>query len=761
MGFTETLRLVLDADMQGGVRNVENFGNKAEREFSKSEKTLDKWGNRLTSAGTGMVAFGAAALFGLGKMAMASEEAELSVVKLENTISNMPKLAGETSSQFIDLAESIQDVTAADADAIVEGQALLGTFNLTAQEIKGITPLVVDYARKFGTDIPTAAVQVGKALDGSVGALKKNGVSIDETLFKTDRYRAVQEALANQVGGFAEAEGKTFAGSLERLKNQLGDIAEGVGSGAVDAFTSMFGAVDMVSDKLNQLSPEAQNTIGKLATYGSVALIAAGGTSVLIGQVVKARENFGTAWSAVGGLTERLGGLKTAAILGGAAIGVLVTGFALWSDESAENRAEQERLRESLRQTEGSIKGVTRELVIDAFRPWIDGLNDAGVSVNDLTDALDGNKDAVEKVKRASFEMGASNGRGLRLQLEAGTKAIKDQRDALKEESEFTGEATGATDELTQATGEAAGSIDDMAESTEDAKTALQEWADAQRAMFDPLFKFNDALIENEQAQGRVAAAELGLIAAEQELAKAQREHGRSSDEAAEASMNLMGAQTDLEDANRDVISSAVDYESAFADLKAGIEAGTVKISEAKGTIDRWAASGRVSAGSAAFFKGEIDKLTGAIRNVPNQKATSLTVNAAQAREQLSAVRSAINNVPAYKRVDIDVAVRTKGGVSVGGGSFKIFHTGGVVPGQRGQEVAAILLGQEEVLEYDDPRHSSNLGVPAMARSGLGGGQVVQYHYHLNIAGSVLSERDLIRIVRDEHQRGGFRGLVR
>ena len=170
----------------------------------------------------------------------------------------MPRLAGENSKSFIDLAQSIQDKTAADADQIVEAEALLGTFRLTGDEIRQITPLVVDLSRKFGIDMNSAAIQVGKALDGNVGALKRNGISIDENLFKTDRYAAVTKALREQVGGFAEEEGKTFAGSLERLKNQMGDVAEGVGVGAVDAFTTLFSTVEGGLNFIKDLSPATQ-----------------------------------------------------------------------------------------------------------------------------------------------------------------------------------------------------------------------------------------------------------------------------------------------------------------------------------------------------------------------------------------------------------------------------------------------------------------------------------------------------------------------
>ncbi|HZM40879.1 MAG TPA: hypothetical protein VFB94_17285, partial [Acidimicrobiales bacterium] len=123
MAFTEALRLVVDADTRGAVQGIERLGATADRELGKSEKSMDKWGNRLTSLGTGMIAFGGAALVGLGALAKSSEEANLAQVKLQNTIDNMPKLAGSTASEFTDLADSIQKVTAANADAIVEAEA--------------------------------------------------------------------------------------------------------------------------------------------------------------------------------------------------------------------------------------------------------------------------------------------------------------------------------------------------------------------------------------------------------------------------------------------------------------------------------------------------------------------------------------------------------------------------------------------------------------------------------------------------------------
>lgn len=677
--FTETLRLFVDADMKGAISQTEKFGQTVKREGDKAEKSLDKWGSRLQTAGVGMVAFGSAALFGLGKMAMASEEAHLAVVKLENTVSNMPKLAGENTKQFIDLADSIQDVTAADADAIVEGQALLGTFNLTADQIKGITPLVVDYARKFGTDIPAASIQVGKALDGSIGALKKNGVSIDEALYKTDRYRAVQEALSDQVGGFAEAEGKTFAGSLQRLKNELGDLSEGVGAGAVEAFTTMFGAVSKASDALNSISPGLQGTIGKIATFGAVGLIAAGGVSTLIGTAIKAKENFQALGEGVSALSGKMGGLKGAGGIAG--VVAIAAGLAVVLGEA---NAASNRIAVDLDKLAAALNDTS-----EAGRESLE----QGIEQAMAFDKLD---DVVKKVADENFvlaEQLVDTAESMGLEADEAEKL----RDAIAKKKSEDVQGAVAQEEHSAAVEEGAEAMRDQAEATGEAKTALQEYADAQKALFDPLFAFNDALLANEEAQQKVTQAELAVIAADKELTKAQRENGRSSDEATEAAINLMEANEDLEEAHRNVIESAVDYDSAFAELKTAVQNGTITIGEAKTAIDRWADSGRLGASSAAFYKGEVDKLAGALKQQPGRVATKIEVtNAVQARETIYSVRDALNAIPRLTRAQIEVAVTQKGGIAVPGGG-RIFHGGGIVQGPPGADVPATLKVGEGV----------------------------------------------------------------
>lgn len=713
MAITEALRLVVDADTRGAVRGVENLGRTAERELSRSEKSLDKWGSRLTNVGAGLIGLGSVALVGLGKMAMMSEEANLATVKLENTLKNMPKLAGESSDQFIDLAESIQDVTAADADAIVEAQALLGTFQLTANEIKGITPLVVDYARKFGMDIPDAAIQVGKALDGQIGALKRNGVSIDEVLFKTDKYAAVQKALSQQVGGFAEAEGATFAGSVQRMKNELGDLAEGVGVGAVDAFSTLFGVVDVATTKFNELSPSAQSAIGKFATFGSVGLIAAGGVSILVGQAITMRKNFSAATDAASALITKFGGLGNAARLLAGPTALLAVGVALDQYNKAQQSMNTERLTDEFLAAGASAAAMDEVL---------NSLVNHGVTetIGAFEKLASTNRVAAERFVDQMEAAGADS------------RVIEEMRGYLR----TTGEAQRQTAADTETATGAFGAED---EAIDGATSALQDYSNALAAMTDPLFAAVDAVTGNRDAQLAYSDALAGVVEAQVALDEAIAEHGPNSTEAAEATRGLEDAHRGVADAQWGTVESAAQVDSALAALKDAVDAGDVSVDTFRDTLGQWVAQGfltqaqadeaaaavgglaasadvadakrveiPVFAPGAVPVAGQLDIVSDKVHQIPLSRNTHLSTSGAQfAIGELDAVARRVNAISGAN-------VR----VSVGGGGGLVMHDGGIVPGPRGQEVAAILQAGERVVSLDEM--DATFTGPA-GHSGMGG----------------------------------------
>lgn len=738
MGFQETLRLLVEADTKGAVQNVEKLGTAAQREASKSKTNLDKWGNGLTKAGAGMVTFGAVALAGLGAAAMASEEARLSEVKLENTLANMPKLAGENKKQFIDLADAIQGKTAADGDAIVAGEAMLGTFSLTADEIKNLTPLVVDYARKFGLDIPAAATMVGKAVDGSVGALKRNGVSIDEVMFKTDRYGAVQKALSEQVGGFAEAEGKTFAGSLQRMKNQMGDVVEGVGVGAVDAFTDLAGGVTFVTDKLNAMSPAAQSVIGKTATFGAVALIATGGVTTLAGQLIKSKEGVMTLINAGSSLVGALGGIKGAAIgaAGAAGIGALI--FAAKELEANNQKKVLDEMAEGFE--------AVNFAATDSSKAAIRNIDSIGLLDEAFQKAEDSGGDASKQLIDLAEKAGVSK------------DTIADYRKEIDQHAEATKNAGASQDGFADSTDGATDAMGEAEDATKQAEDALKDYLDTLRGTFDPLFAMSDALSKNQEAHGTLITKQMEAKAAQDAYDEAVRNHGETSKAATEAAAKNMDAQQALTSAERDARGAVVDLKGASATLKNEMDNNGLTAAKARQQFINMALSMGYTQGEAEQLASDFGFVTAQAQTLGRQRPRpSVNVTGDDtARRKLRSVRDEVFNIPTSRHVDVTVAARTIGN-ALSLLSQATHHAGGgpmapgevSVVGEDGPEL--VVAGAQGAHVYNQAQLKSTGGGRSM---GLGGETHIHNYY---IAGSVLAEQELLKLVNKNTRKG--RGL--
>lgn len=292
MALTDSLRILITANGAQAEREFGKVGAAARRSLGQAETSTARMGRSLTSAGVAMATFGGVALVGLYKAAQAADEENLAIEKLNTAFANSPVLVGQSTEALLEQAAALQDSTKYADDATINMQAMLATFRVTSDEIETLTPLVQDLASFWGTDLESAAKAVGKAMQGNIGALSRQGIVIDEAAFAADRYSAVIAGLRENAGGFAAQEGETFAGQLAILKNNLGDVAEGLGQGVLQAVNQLVGPVQSLSDAFQNMNPESQALVGQIATFGAVALTTAGGVSFLAGQVLTAVDRF-------------------------------------------------------------------------------------------------------------------------------------------------------------------------------------------------------------------------------------------------------------------------------------------------------------------------------------------------------------------------------------------------------------------------------------------------------------------------------------
>lgn len=159
----------------------------------------------------------------------AFSESQQSAVELQYALDQFPLTADTNAEALMRLNSQLALKTKFDDDATASGQAVLAQFGLTGAQIEEMTPLLQDYAARTGKDLPTAAADLGKALQGQGRALKTIGLDLTDTGTASGNYTQLMAGLRDQVGGFAEEQGASAAGTADRMKNSFGELQETTG----------------------------------------------------------------------------------------------------------------------------------------------------------------------------------------------------------------------------------------------------------------------------------------------------------------------------------------------------------------------------------------------------------------------------------------------------------------------------------------------------------------------------------------------------
>lgn len=269
--------------------------DKASNTFDKVGDSADRSGRKVSGFGSSFanlgkaVAVGAAAL-GVGAIALgkgfynAAIESAKVTAQTEAVIKSMGGVAGVTANQVADLAEALSMQTGVDDELIQSGQNVLLTFaNVRNEAGKGpktfdrATKAALDMSVALGTDVSSAAMQLGKALnDPTDGLAKLTRSGIQFTDQQKEQIKAMQEAgdiagaqsvmldeLERQFGGSAEAQ----ATAGDQLKVVWGNLQETIGNGLVPVVeqaatwltTALPAALDVGSRAFESARPYLEN----------------------------------------------------------------------------------------------------------------------------------------------------------------------------------------------------------------------------------------------------------------------------------------------------------------------------------------------------------------------------------------------------------------------------------------------------------------------------------------------------------------------
>jgi len=236
MAGSRTLKLSILAD-------VDDLRKKLTEADNEVQGFGGKLGNFAKVAGAAFAAAGAAAAAYAGKLLVdgvkAAIEDEAAQAKLATTLGNV---TGATKAQIAATEDYITKTAIAFGvtdDELRPSLDRLVRSTKNVEEAQKLQSLALDVAAGTGKNLTSVSEALAKAHDGNFGALKKLGVTIDESIIKSKDFDAATAALASTFGNQATIQADTFQGKMARLSIAFSEAKETVGSFVLDAITPL------------------------------------------------------------------------------------------------------------------------------------------------------------------------------------------------------------------------------------------------------------------------------------------------------------------------------------------------------------------------------------------------------------------------------------------------------------------------------------------------------------------------------------------
>ena len=195
----------------------------------------------------------------------AYSEQEMAERKLQTAL-------GRTSQALLNQASALQRVTTFGDEAIIAQQAFLGSIGFTEEKIKDLIPVALDLASATGQTLEFAVRNLAKTYSGLTGELGELIPQTKELTAEELKSGGALQVIADLMGGSAEENTKTMTGSIEQMKNAIGDAAESIGnllSPSIIAgsrlLQSMAEALSNAIDGFDKFMGKGSNVVGILS----------------------------------------------------------------------------------------------------------------------------------------------------------------------------------------------------------------------------------------------------------------------------------------------------------------------------------------------------------------------------------------------------------------------------------------------------------------------------------------------------------------
>jgi hypothetical protein len=254
------IKITFDADFDELKKGVKGAQNEVEGFGSKMGGFAKKAGAAFAVAGAAAAAYAGVLLVDGVKSAIEDEAAQ---AKLATTLGNV---TGATKDQIAAVEDYITQTALANGitdDVLRPSLDRLVRSTKDVQKAQELQTLALDIAAGTGKDLKTVSEALGKAYDGNLGALRKLGVGIDDSIIKSKNFDAAAAALSKTFEGQASKQAETFQGKMARLTVAFDEAKETVGSYVLDALTPLLsGFVDKGIPAVQDFAKNLGETLG-------------------------------------------------------------------------------------------------------------------------------------------------------------------------------------------------------------------------------------------------------------------------------------------------------------------------------------------------------------------------------------------------------------------------------------------------------------------------------------------------------------------
>lgn len=258
--MTEYASLSLSVDSREVDKATRGLAD-LEKAAGRTEAQVSEFGRKATIAFAAVAAGAAAFATGVIRNTIESENA---IAQLTRGVELSAGRVGRTVEQLQEQAKQLQSTTLFSDEQVTEAQSRLLSFQNVAGEVfDRAIRASADLAQRMGTDLNSAALQLGKALqepETGLTALTRSGTTFSKQqkelikdLVESGRTLEAQsfilDELERQYEGSARAARETFGGAITGLKNQLGELLEaGNGESLEDARLAIERLTTAISD---------------------------------------------------------------------------------------------------------------------------------------------------------------------------------------------------------------------------------------------------------------------------------------------------------------------------------------------------------------------------------------------------------------------------------------------------------------------------------------------------------------------------------